>query len=540
MALALNSNILSLGEAFVTTPVPWGDQLVIAPVVLMLLGACVGMLFQAYPRVQGLNALVFTILLLFSTLLLFARVAEHGPIAMTMGRWLPPFGITFLANPFNTLLTSVTAFLALCLVIYGWADSDFQLRRYGFYPLFMILLAGVNGTFLTDDLFNLYVWFEVLLIASFGLLILGNSKIQLDGAVKYAFLNFLATTLFLISIGYLYGLVGALNFQDIGRALKEVPHSAPIETIFVLFVLAFAIKAAAFPVNFWLPASYHTPRIVVTALFAALVTKVGIYALLRISVLFMGQIDFSPTGFSLDSALGVLAIATMFSGVLGALAQSDLRRLFCYLIISGIGFMLAGLAIGNLQALTGVIVYMVTSMGTLPAIYIAGAVAGRCSGGFDLHRLGGMYGRAPFLSGLFFILALTLSGFPPFLGFWSKFLLLKAALEAHFPVLAASLLVSSFLTILAVMRVWSYVFWRAAPTAVEGDGALPFDDSYSCSATPRLSGWEGVCILGPLLALSIFLIAFSFFPNFLLESASKAALELLSPEAVLQMGGISL
>ena len=208
-------------------------------------------------------------------------------------------------------------------------------RRYGFYPFLLLLMTGVCGSFLTADVFNLYVWFEVLLISSYGLLILGNDRIQLDGAVKYGVLNLVGTNLFLIATGLLYGIFGTLNMADIAVKVDALdnPASGTLATVAALYFLAFAMKAAAFPVNFWLPASYHTPNIVVSAVFAGLLTKVGVYALIRIFVLILPE----SLNYMAD-VIGIVAIATLITGALGALAQSEIRRLLGYLVIAGIGF----------------------------------------------------------------------------------------------------------------------------------------------------------------------------------------------------------
>lgn len=237
------------------------------------------------------------------------------------------------------------AVAALAGGIYALADIGESGRRYGFFPLLMLLMAGVTGAFLTGDIFNLYVWFEVLLISSFGLIILGSEREQIDGALKYAVLNLIATTLFLVGVGILYAAFGTLSMADIAAKAGDLRGTAPLMTLASLFLLAFGMKAAAFPVNFWLPAAYHTPRIVVSALFAGLLTKVGIYALIRVMVMLlpMERQELSPV-------IALAAAATIVVGALGALAENDIRRLFGYVVISGIGNMLAGVALGALAA----------------------------------------------------------------------------------------------------------------------------------------------------------------------------------------------
>ena len=299
---------------------------------------------------------------------------------MVMGRWLPPFGIAFTADLLGASMALAGAIAAFAGGLYALSDISPSGRRYGFFPFLLLLMAGVTGAFLTGDVFNLYVWFEVLLISSFGLLILGSEREQIDGALKYAVLNLIATTLFLVAIGYLYAIFGTLNMADIAAKAKAVRGSAPLMTLASLFLIAFAMKAAAFPVNFWLPASYHTPRIVVSALFAGLLTKVGIYALIRVLVMLLPV----ERG-NLSLLIAIVGAATMISGALGALAESDVRRMFGYVVISGIGNMLAGIALGSVEGVGGSIFYALHSIVLMTALYMAAGQAARL-GGSSRHQ----------------------------------------------------------------------------------------------------------------------------------------------------------
>ncbi len=280
----------------------------------------------------------------------------------------------------------MAALVALAAGIFSLADINDSGRRYGFYPLLMLLMAGVSGAFLTGDIFNLYVWFEVLLISSFGLLVLGSERGQIDGTVKYGFLNLVATTLFLVATGFLYAVFGTLNMADIARKADELRVNAPLMTLVGLYVLAFGMKAAAFPLNFWLPASYHTPRVVVSALFAGLLTKVGIYALIRVTVML-----FPIEREELSFVLALVGALTMMVGVLGALAQTDFRRILGYLVVSGIGSMLAGIAIGGPGGIGGAIFYALHSMLVMTGLYFASGIAMRLGADSSIATLAGLY-----------------------------------------------------------------------------------------------------------------------------------------------------
>jgi multicomponent Na+:H+ antiporter subunit D len=430
---------------------------------------------------------------------------------MVMGRWLPPFGIAFTVDLTGALFALTAAVVALTGAVAAIDDINASGRRYGFYPFLMLLMAGVSGAFLTGDIFNLYVWFEVLLISSFGLLVLGSEREQIDGAVKYGFLNLVATTLFLIATGYLYGIFGTLNMADIARKAPGLRDTAPLVTLTGLYILAFAMKAAAFPVNFWLPASYHTPRIVVSALFAGLLTKVGIYALIRVCVMLF---PFAREQLSL--VIAIVAALTMLTGALGSLAQTDTRRLLGYLVISGIGAMLAGIAIGGADAIGGAIFYALHSMLVMTALYLAVGLAARLGGGFSLSTLGGLYRGHALFAALSLMLFFSVSGLPPFSGFWPKVMLVKAALDSGAGWLAGALLLTGFLTMIATGRVFLLAYWRPAPEgqAVQ-QAALP------------------VTALLPLLVLTALSVLIGLFPETLLTLIKTAALTLDAPSAYL-------
>ena len=461
---------VDIARAMVAGPTPAGDWLAVLPVVLPLAGGALALTLRERVRVQRALGLAVLVVLLLVDAALLARVVETGPVTMMMGRWLPPFGIAFTVDVLGATLALTTAVVALPAAIYAGVDIDAGARRFGFVPFLLILVGGVTGAFLTGDIFNLYVWFEVLLISSFGLIVLGGEPRQLDGAVKYGVLNLVATTLFLIATGYLYGLVGTLNMADIVAAVRRLPADAPIDAIAALYLLAFGMKAAAFPVNFWLPASYHTPRIVVAAVFAGLLTKVGVYALIRTLVMLM-----PAERLGLAGVIGWVAGLTMVVGALMALAQSEIRRALGFLVIAGIGAMLAGLAVGSELALTGAILYAVHSMLAMTAIYLAVGAAERLTGTSSLNAAGGVWEESPLLAALFLVLALAVAGLPPFSGFWPKLVLVKAALAAGAGWLAAAILVSGFLTTLALGRIWLLAFWRPRPRPVAAAAPRPLE-----------------------------------------------------------------
>lgn len=444
--------------ALVMSPPPVGDWLIAMPLVIGMVFGSLCLMARKNAKAQAAIALSGLALMLLADVGLFWRVLEQGSVVMTMGKWLPPFGITFVADMLGATFALIAGFIGMAAGVYALNDIDTTRSRYGFYPFLLMMMAGITTAFLTGDIFNLYVWFEVLLISSFGLLILGSERDQLDGATKYAFLNLIATTLFLIGVAYLYGLYGTLNMADVARKSDALVDTGPQFTLAVLFLFAFAMKAAAFPLNFWLPASYHTPRIVVSAVFAGLLTKVGVYALLRIFMTLLPQ-----QGMSLSLTIAVLAVLTMLIGAIGALAQNDTRRLLGYLVISGIGMMLAGLALGSRMGVSGAVFYAAHSMVAMTALYMLVGIMGRHAATFNLSESGGLYSRMPALTALAFVLVFAASGLPPFSGLWPKVLLVKASLDVGIWWLAGSILLAGLLSTIALVRMFAFSFWREAP-----------------------------------------------------------------------------
>ncbi len=501
---------VNLADALVIVPTPLADWLIVAPVIICLAAGGLLMMLQKNIRQHMPVALVALGLVIIADAALLWRVLESGPVVMTMGRWLPPFGITFAADILGVLFALTAAIVAFFGALFAKLDVDNTELRYGFYPFLMMMMAGISGAFLTGDIFNLYVWFEVLLISSFGLIVLGSRHEQLDGTLRYAFLNLVATTIFLVATGYLYGVFGTLNMADIARKAEGLRDSTPLMTLAALFFFAFAMKAAAFPLNFWLPASYHTPRSVVSALFAGLLTKVGIYALIR-----TGFTLFPDELHAYSGAFAIVAALTMLLGALGALAQNDIRKLMAFTVISGIGVMLMGLALGQPLALAGTIFYALHSMIAMTAIFILAGLMHRRMGTPNLSEAGGLYETSPFLSAIALVLILTVSGLPPFSGLWPKVMLVKAGLDVGAFWLVGVLLVSAFVTTLALGRVFTLAFWRPAPSKV---ALPPFENKHQSAAIIAL------------LALTVPLVGFGLYPEPLVHVSLSAAEWLQNPQ----------
>jgi multicomponent Na+:H+ antiporter subunit D len=437
------------------------NLLVALPILVPLTTAALAFAAWRAPRVQAWLSIAGAVALLGSTVTLVAAVHRHGILALQAGSWPAPFGITLVADGFGALMALLAAIVGVAIVVYSLDDVDAPRTAFGYHPLVHALLAGVCGAFLTGDLFNLYVWFEVLLIASFVLLTLGGRRDQLKGGLQYVALNLVSSALFLAGAGVLYGVAGTLNLADLSVALAEESDTGMGTVAALLLLAAFGIKAAVFPVYFWLPASYHTPPAAVSALFAGLLTKVGVYALLRVfTLLFRNDEPFT------HGVIVALAVATMVSGVLGAASQSNVRRILAFHIVSQIGYMLLGLGLFVPLAVAGSVFYIAHHIIVKTNLFLLGGVVARFAGTEDLARLGGLWGRRPLLSLLFLVPALSLAGIPPLSGFHAKLFLVRAGLEeGRWAVIAVALAVS-LLTLYSMTKIWNEAFAKAQPRGI--------------------------------------------------------------------------
>ncbi len=441
------------------------STLLVLPIITTMFMAALSLLLWRRPTLQMRLSVAGTSVLLVVALALLAQVRQHGILVTQIGMWPAPFGITLVADVFSAIMVTLAAIIGLATSVYSIADIDRRREAFGYYPLLQILLMGVCGAFLTGDIFNLYVWFEVMLIASFVLLALGGERGQVEGALKYVTLNLMSSALFLTALGVLYGMMGTLNMADLARKLPLVSQPGLITALAMLFLVAFGVKAAVFPLFFWLPASYHTPPAAVSAVFAGLLTKVGVYALIRVfTLLFLQDIGYT------HSLILVVSGLTMVTGVLGALAQGEFRRILSFHIVSQIGYMIMGLALFTPLALAGSIYYIIHHIIVKTNLFLVSGVARRLGGSYDLKKLGGLYRPYPLLALLFLIPALSLAGVPPLSGFFAKLALIQAGLTLQqFGIVAAALAVS-LVTLMSMMKIWNEAFWKpAADTAPVGD-----------------------------------------------------------------------
>ena len=515
------------------TLTPASDWVIVLPVALALMGAAGLLMFRRSNGTPLVGALIVVSAIIACEIALLLEIVANGPVSMTMGKWLPPFGISLTADLFGACFALAAAIVTLIVLLYAEIDRAEADGRDAFHSMVLLLLAGVTGAFLTGDLFNLYVWFEVMLIASFGLIVQGGRPMQLDGAVKYGFLNFLATTFFLLALGLLYGLLGTLNMSDIMR-VAPAANPAAMAGVAALLMLAFGMKAAAFPVNAWLPASYHTPAAAVSALFAGLLTKVGAYAMLRALVAVL-----PASRELLEPALALVAIATLLIAPLGAIAETNLRRAIGFVVIGGIGAVVAGLAMPSLNGIAGSGLYIFHAILTMTALYMVAGLIEKRTGATDTRQMGGLYAASAPISILFLVLVLAAAGVPPFLGFWPKLLLLDAGLAQGVTgstpgwvgtAMVLALMINAVLTLIAGTRLWAHVFWRAGPEGQGGEHA---------AATLVAFDGRGRLAFGATALLVAGIVVVGLWPGPLMDQISIGAADIADPARYVAATGLA-
>ena len=492
------------------------DVLVILPVLVPLVTAALAMAAWKHLPTQRVVGVAGAAVGLAAATALGWWVFTVGPVSTAAGGWPPPFGITLVADPLAVVMVVVSALMGFAVAVYAVAEVDEVRQRDTFWPLFHVLLMGVQGAFLTGDLFNLYVCFEVMLMASFVLLALGGDRPQMEGALTYVALNLLSSALFLAAVGLVYAKAHTLNLADLSVRMPLVAAQEPtlVAAVAGLFLVAFGIKAGLFPLYAWLPASYHTPPVAVSAIFAGLLTKVGVYALLRVMPLVFGTV---PAVFTI---LLWAACLTMIAGVLGAVAQFNVRRVLSFHIISQIGYMVLGLALiaspdagVRRLALAAMVFYIAHHIVVKTNLFLIAGLIRRLSGSEELKGIGGLASAAPWLAALFLIPALSLAGIPPLSGFWAKLAVVRAGLDASLWWAVAAALVAGLLTLVSMVKIWNEAFWKAAP-----------EDRVPLGIAP----WP---LVAPVAALALITVVIGLWPEVLMRIATSAADGVLDPAA---------
>ncbi|GAA1645348.1 Na+/H+ antiporter subunit D [Georgenia ruanii] len=435
--------------------------LVALPVALPLVGAGFALALARYRRLQGIVSVTTLSLVLAVAVVLLVEVG-NGPIVLDVGNWAAPVGIALVADRLAALMLVISVTVTLAVLVYslaqGLADGDRGAPLAIYHPTFLVLSAGVSNAFLAGDLFNLYVGFEILLAASFVLITLSGTRERVRSGTIYVVVSLVSSMVFLTALALIYAATGTVNLAQLAVRLPELGQGTQL-VLQLMLLVAFAIKAAIFPLSAWLPDSYPTAPAPVTAVFAGLLTKVGVYAIIRTQVLLF------PDG-RLDTLLMWLALATMLVGILGAVAQEDIKRLLSFTLVSHIGYMIWGIATASVAGLSAAIFYVAHHITVQTSLFLVAGLIERRGGTTSLVRLGSLARVAPLLAVLFFIPAMNLAGIPPMTGFLGKTGLIEAAAQegtAMSWALIAGGLITSLLTLYAITKTWNMAFWQEAP-----------------------------------------------------------------------------
>lgn len=519
------------------------DQFVLAPVILPLLGAGLCLAFGRFATPQRLISIVTLLLVVACAAVLLVRADRYGPQSFNVGGWPADLGINLVADRLSSLMLLVSTIVTLCVLLYSIGQGIVEFGRDTplsvFYPTFLVLSAGVSNAFLAADLFNLFVGFEVLLVSSYVLITLGGTEARVRSGTIYIVVSLASSALFLIAIACVYAAVGTVNLAQIAT---RVPNLAPeVATMLqLLLLLTFAVKAAVFPLSAWLPDSYPTAPAPVTAVFAGLLTKVGVYAMLRTQTLLF-------PGDHLRTLLLWTAILTMIVGILGAVAQSDIKRVLSFTLVSHIGYLVFGIALASDLGLAGTVFYIVHHITVQTTLFLVAGLIEYRSGTTNLDRLGGLARHAPVLSVLFFVPAMNLAGIPPFSGFLGKLGLLEAGVQAGDALAIVGVgaaVVTSLLTLYSVAKIWNRAFWQ--PVGEVGDDTpVPFDPGAHggslhgrggiSTATQRETSWTEqieqdqrlpLRMAVPTMALALVTVALTVFAAPLYHLADRASVDL--------------
>lgn len=430
------------------------NNLIILPILIPLTIGTILILFAKNHTIQRVISGITVIGMLILSVYIAMFVYQNGITVLEVGNWPAPFGIVLVADIFATMMVVLSSIVGFACLFFAFQTISSEREKTYFYPFYFFLLTGVNGAFLTGDIFNLFVFFEVMLISSYILIVMGGTKYQLRESFKYVVINVFASALFIVGVAYLYGVTGTLNMAHIAQRVAELEQTGVLNVIAAVFFVVFAVKGGLFPLYFWLPRSYFGPPAAIAALFGGLLTKVGVYAIIRsFTLIFIHDPGFTHT------LILTIAGFTMLLGVLGAVSQFDFKRILAYHIISQVGYMVMGLGVYTKLAVAGAIYYIAHHIIVKSSLFLFAGATQKITGTTDLRKMGGLLKTHPYLAWMFFIAAVSLAGIPPLSGFFSKFPIILSSFQQGNYIIAGVALVVGLLTLFSMMKIFMYAFW---------------------------------------------------------------------------------
>jgi len=387
-----------------------------------------------------------------------AHAYQGTPLVLALGGWAAPYGIVLVGDLLAGIMLALGAVTALASLLYGFAELPVVEENPLRLPLMQFLVTGINLAFTTGDLFNLFVAFEVMLISSYALLTLEADDWDIKQAFPYLALNLVGSTLFLVAAGLAYGIFGSLNFAQIAARGMELGATPPVTVLALLLLLVFGMKAGLFPLFYWLPNSYPILPSPVAALYAGMLTKVGVYVLLRV----FGQV--LPPDLTLAHTLLMwLAGATMIFGVLGAVSRSFIRGILSFHILSQIGYMVLAIGLFTPYAVAAAIFYIIHHIIVKSTLFMVGGAVVVLNRSDNLEKTGRLWAATPVLGIVFLLQALSLAGLPPLSGFWGKYMIIVEGVRQQEWILVGCALLAGLLTLFSMLKIWNGPFWGHAP-----------------------------------------------------------------------------
>lgn len=486
------------------------NNLIALPMIIPLITGIILFFFRSFIRTQRIASLITMLATAIISVYILQHIQHEGIIRLDFGAWEPPFGILFVADSFSMLLVLTTSIVTLICLLYSFSSIGKAREHMYAYPFILFLIAGVNGSFLTGDLFNLFVCFEVMLLASYVLISLGGKRIQLRESFKYVAINVVSSWIFLVAIAYLYGTIGTLNMAHISERIAEVGQGPLLTTISIVFLIVFSLKAGLV-LYYWLPGSYRVAPTAIAALFGALLTKVGMYALFRVfTLMFYHQPEITHT------LIAIMAGITLVGGSLGAIAYQNVRAIVTYNVIITVGFILIGLAASTTIGFEGATYYFIHDMIVKALLFLVAGTMIALTGTAKIDRMSGLIRNYPLLGWLFFITILALVGIPPLSGFIGKILIGQGAIEAGSYLLLALGFISSLFVLYSLLRIFLNCFW--GETIISKENEVPLK--------------KGLIV--PCVILAIFSIGIGLAPEWLAPFVQDAADTLSNPERYIE------
>lgn len=505
------------------------SNLPLLPVLIPMITGILLFFFRKSVWTHRVLSLTSALVMLAAALYLLRTVRTGGILVFCAGGWNAPYGITFAVDLFSCIMVIMGTVLSITGLLFSFSTIGREKESHDYYILWQFLMMGINGTFVTGDLFNLYVFFEIMLIASYAILVIGGSKPQLRETFKYLLINIVSSFIFLIALGVLYSMIGSVNMADVAQKAAAAEDQHLLSVVGMILFIVFGIKGAMFPLYFWLPKVHTVAAAAVSSIFSGLLIKVGVCAMVRtFTLIFIGDTAFTHT------FIMVIGVLTMFFGVFGAVSQMNYKSILAYHSISQVGYMVAGLGLFTVSSIAGTIYFIVHHAFVKGCLFLTAGVAEKITGTKELKKMGGLLGLYPALGFLFFLAAMSLVGVPPLSGFFGKLMLLLAAAELKNYWMIACAMVVGVLTLFSMVKIFMYAYWGTPArvcTPVKGFEPRAGRSTRDSKGGARQGVRTYSLTLVPIVILAGLTVLMGLFAQPVLTLCTEAAEQMMNPQA---------